>query len=105
MLNQRLGEIVPREKLFRLHVIRRSGARCDLFKVNGELARIERPAFTQFLTGKNDFILSGQGAGLSPQATKRLLATLAIFRNERQRLCTSAQSASAVKAGWSCFST
>ena len=56
MVNQRLGEIIPAQKILPVRHNRGRGARCDLFQMDGELAGVERPAFAQFLPGNNYFI-------------------------------------------------
>jgi hypothetical protein len=56
MVNERIGEIVPGEKLFRFHVIGGRGARRVLLQVDGELAGIERVVFAEFLARENDFV-------------------------------------------------
>jgi len=56
VVNECIGEIVPGEKLFRLHVIGGRGFRYDLLQVNGKLAGIERAALAEFLARENDFV-------------------------------------------------
>jgi len=51
VVNERIGKVIPSEKLFRLYVIGRRGARCYLLQVNGKLTGIERPTVAKFLTG------------------------------------------------------